>query len=386
MQIILTPSKIEAKGDIFLNGHPLHVDLQTKTMPHAPLIIHVQGQHIPLTIYPTLKVVLSPTLRLKQQQAIWDISGKTHVDRGYIGSAYSNRLVTLPINTTIVGRPKQQDLGHYLTQYLRGGIDVSTSDHIVVQNFFGFIGNLSGHMHIAFQPQKEPIASGSFVLKKPHYINHPNIHIERAHIAYRKHQLNNPMLDFKLTRNISSIIFDFNHPTQIFDGKKVGLTITGSAMWPQYRLFSDDSDLTQLQMVSALLSGSPHGFSPDQDMIYALNLINNRPNKGQQPLLSPLQKIRNKLGLDQLYLSTPLEDDNLIENTFGNTEITMTKSLMANLMATYRINISNDDYLLALNYLMHDALKLQLYAKRKTDELLALHSYGLNLIQMKKIK
>ena len=186
------------------------------------------------------------------------------------------------------------------------------------------------------------------------------------------------MLDFRLTRNISSIIFDFDHPTQIFDGKKVGLTISGSAMWPKYQLFSDDVNLTQLQIIAALLSGSPHGFSPDQDVIYALNFMNNRPNTSGKPLLSPLQKIRNTLGLDQLYLSTPLEDDNLMQKHFGSTEITMSKAWWPILLPPTSQSFQRR---LSFGLECFVSAKVQLYATRATDNLLTtLH--GLNFIRM----
>lgn len=331
---------------------------------------------------PNTTLIISPHLTINKKQDLFYISGVTDIYGGLIQTNSNDNIIDMPENVIISGKKTKADLPNLFENFI-GSIDLKTISPIRVENLAGLNGNLVGSLTVSLAKNSKPKYNGSVHLLQPSYKNNKHISVIYARATYENNAIDNPFLHIKLFRAISQPSFDLNSLATIHKKQKVGLKIHGSVAEPNIITYSSNPNLSKLQIISALETGSTSGISPEQGMLSLFSMINNNENKN---ISSPLESIQDALNLDEIYISSNSganhDSNNLINPNLGEASIVLTKTILENVKASYISSLHNRDYLVNISYPLSENINVNLYSSHTSQPNLSrnFENYGLNIL------
>ncbi|WP_427983066.1 translocation/assembly module TamB domain-containing protein, partial [Agarivorans sp.] len=240
---------------------------------------------LPLVIDPYATFAVSPTVKIKIQPELIDISGDINVEEGSIKVKKLPDSAISESSDAIVIEEQTETVGSQRTQI---DIRVSLADKITLEAL-GLNTRLKGLLSLK-QPANEPLlADGRIELVDGNFRAYgQNLLIEKGWIMFNG-PIEQPYLDFEAIRN----------PATISDDVTVGVKVIGLADAPQVTLFSEPS-MSQNEMLSYLLRG--RGLSDTEQDNNALSSMLLSAGIGRTEGF--VGKVGSTLGLNDLSLST----------------------------------------------------------------------------------
>lgn len=344
------------------------------------LRLDADNLYSPISANTTL--IISPHLQIEQKLGIFHITGTANIAGGFIQSNANDSIVDMPENVIIIGSKSKHSIFDMISKNIEGSIQLKTTAPIKVENLAGLNGNLVGELFLKLETNKKPKFNGTINLLQPSYKKNKNISVLYAKATYENNAIDNPFLHIKLSRAISQPSFDFNNLTTIHKKQKVGIKIHGSAAEPNFITYSSNPELSKLQIISALETGSVNGINAEQGIISLFSLFDSNSKNSA----SPLESIQNALNLDEIYISGNLSastsSNNLINPNLGESSLVLTKTLMENIKASYIASLHNSDYLVNVSYPLTDNINVNLYSSHTSQPNLSrnIENYGLNIL------
>lgn len=231
--------------------------------------------------------------------------------------------------------------------------------HIAVA---GFSANITGSLELSHQPNQDLFATGVIFTHHGSYnIYGQTLTIEHgSYITYTKSELNNPTLSIRASKIISEI----NNGTGGFGQNKlmVGIEMHGTVKSPNLTFYSNQSDLSQADILSYILLGyaTAKSNTPGNTdfLLRALAAVKmtSQGLLGKQNLATQIQQ---GLGLNEM----GVESETIVDST-GNalsrqSSFVVGKSLSRNFYARYSIGILDPVNVFQLRYVMNHHWALQ---------------------------
>ncbi len=215
----------------------------------APLQASIKGERFLAADIPAARVVISPDLRIDRDQRTLRVSGSVSIPETDLNLA---KLPGGGVNQSspdlVIVDAEQAAPGPALP--LTAALDIKLGDAVKLAGL-GLDGRVSGQLRIDQRPGRTPVGTGTLNAEGTYKAYGQNLTIETGRLLFAGTSLDNPGLDIRAVRKISSAsggAFD--------EGIVAGLQVRGTALAPQLTVFSKPV-MEQSEALSYLLTGKP---------------------------------------------------------------------------------------------------------------------------------
>lgn len=282
-------------------------DLEKSSLP---LNLRVRGDDILAYDTKEYTVKISPDILLSYSDNDLILSGKILVPYAEIHPIDFRSIATLPNEVVVVNN------------HTVPSTEVPTNVELQVQLVLGQKVNLQyrdlktklqGTLNI-YGKEGQPLkATGEFSIKDGTYKAYGRtLNIQQGRLIYAGNLLSNPGISLRASQTIKTAgvgggsQFNASEFKSVYSGSgtlTVGIAVSGVIDKPRITLFSDDSGLSQGDILSYLLFGHPQ--SSDASGANSLALLGVAQQMYGGPSMSnPTEKLQSKLGLDELSVGT----------------------------------------------------------------------------------
>lgn len=328
----------------------------------------IQGTNFPIAKTKEYDIAISPQLKLNFNPSNVNISGTILVPYAHILPQPFTNSVTLPED--VVYKTKEETQSTSFNTSMDIHVEMG---HDVELAFKGLHALLEGSVHIKQLPQGPINANGELTVKKGEYKAYgQDLTIEQGQLLFTGGRINNPGVNLRASKSIDNTTSNFTGSNQLFDFKnnnvqnlnigshiKVGVEVTGRLTSPKIQLFSIPSTLSQADILSMLVLGTPASQankSGGQLLLAAISSMNLGAGTNGAQLL---EQLKNSLGFDFNIQTT----NNFNQSTNQFTESTgfvVGKTLSKRLYLSYNVGLSQaDPNVLTLKYLLNKFFSIQ---------------------------
>ena len=321
-------SEVDYSGHIYAGDGYLRIngktDLDTTGLPTE---INVIGKDFLLSDIDTIKIKVTPTLKLLINKQRLDINGSIIIPWAKIQSHDFSTTETLPSDVIFVEETQQKAEPAIFAIYT--DIKIILGDHIDI-NAMGFKGRLAGQVEIKQQPKLTPTATGELVIHDGSYdLYGQQLTLEKSKVVFAG-PMDNPGLDIRAVREFKTV--------GTIEDLIVGTHITGTFDYPKTVLYSDPSGLSQEDILSYLMFGqSSSQLSQDKAglLIRAASALH---FGGPSRLTMLTDNVRGKFGLSEFGLATEATGPEVDEMT-TNTAFVMGKYILPYVYVSYSVGL-----------------------------------------------
>lgn len=321
------------------------------------LVMNTKYYHLPV----------APNLTIRVDKDNMGISGDLVVYDANIAPQSFASSNSLPEDVVFVDEtPSEHNSPWDIDLSLKAGQDVKLS-------LMGLKGLLVGDIHIRKKPQQATRASGELSIQKGRYKAYgQNLRVNQGSLTFSGGLIDNPGIQLRASRrfrrsgnqvNNTGRLFDFDATTpQAFDygsAVTVGIEISGRVKNPKIRLFAIPAILSQADILSMLILGTPASQAnkaQGQLLFSAISALNLDEGGSGLQLMDDL---KNKLGFDFNVQSNPSFNQQTNQVT-ERTSLTLTKTISDRLSISYNVGLSQSNInVLVLKYMLNQFFNIQ---------------------------
>lgn len=333
--------------------------------------INLVGSNLQLANTNEYKISISPNLNLTYRNKKMDVTGEVAVPKARITPNDFSSVVTLPKEVVILGK-KQIPVSSPLNLALNIKILLGNEVHLKYENLRARLGGELAVTQVIGSPEK---VVGILSVIEGKYKAYDNLlKIENGRLTYAGNTLMNPGLDIRATKKIKTVEISsgsnqLNNDkiTPAYTGRStltVGIWVRGTAASPIVTLFSDPFDLSQNDILSYLIFGYPQSKINSKSSLSILSALASNINLGGGNVSGGAEKIRKKLGLSELSVSStelfnPNADPAKGNITSNVTTFNVGKKLGRHLYLRYSVGVFDPIQILNLKYQITKRLAIQ---------------------------
>jgi translocation and assembly module TamB len=201
-----------------------------------PIELDIKGENFLAINIPDIYAILSPDIHFSQTQGLMTIQGKLVIPDAFIApSSIPEGSISASSDVTILGEETETPANMNLDLTIQLGDKV----HL---DAFGLTTDLVGEMTINQKPKQIMVAHGELHLENGSFRAYgQDLSIDEGSVFYAGGYLDNPGLKFTASKQIKDI--------------QVGIKVSGTAKKPTLDTFSDDTSLTDKDILALMLTG-----------------------------------------------------------------------------------------------------------------------------------
>ena len=225
-----------------------------------PIEIKIKGDNFLAINIPDAYGIISPDIHFSQNKGLMDIKGKLYIPEASIApSSIPEGSISPSPDVIILGEEKQTPPNMNLD------VTIELGDKVHLRAF-GLKTDLEGEMTVTQKPKQLMIAHGELRLENGTFRAYgQDLTIDEGSVFYAGGYLDNPGLKFSASRRVKET--------------QVGIKVSGTAKKPNLDTFSDDTSLTDKDIVSLMLTGQKTD-NLENARIYAGTDINDKLSVG----------------------------------------------------------------------------------------------------------
>ncbi|AND71275.1 hypothetical protein ATSB10_38210 [Dyella thiooxydans] len=290
-----------------------------------------QGQQVTAADIPAARVVVSPTLVLKQDAQGMDVTGRVALDSADIDvSRLPGAGATKASPDVVVMDERQQEAkAKAMPISATVAVDLGERTHLVGM---GLDGNLRGQLVVRERPGRATTGQGQVDVSGTYRAYGQNLSIERGQLLFATTPIDNPRLDIRAVRRL-------NPNATVDEGQKVGLYVSGTAQRPVLSVFSQPV-MEQSDALSYLITGKPLSEVKGGEGSMVNSAAQALGSAGGDLLA---KRIGSQLGVDDIGVSSS-------DALNGSSAFTVGKYLSPRLYLSYGVGLFEPGQVITLRY------------------------------------
>lgn len=305
------------------------------------------GTHALVANTDQYQIIADPNLQLQTQGPQIKLTGSIYIPKANLQPTnFSQQVIELPEDVTVIGK---QSITTNNELPLVSEIKLKLSDkvHIDVK---GLKSDIEGNIVIYSNPQQATTASGQLnILNGSYSVYGESLTIRNGRLIFAGGNIDNPGLNIQASRSIKTSLLD-----QII----VGVNVQGRLKQPKVTLFSEPANLSQSDILSYIVTGSPVSQlsgAKGQLLFKAATAF----SPGGSQVGSLKKDLQTNLGLDELDVGT-LQQYSAEKGTMvQNTSLILGKQLTPRLHIGYSVGIAEQINTFTVRFQLWRKLLLQ---------------------------
>lgn len=323
--------------------------------------LSLQGKQLQAYHSKEYQIDVSPNLQLDYQNNHINLAGNIHVPYARIVPEDFSHVIGLPEDVVFVHQKNKTQEFFLNKMNLMLRIIADSPIHIDYKNFKGAV---KGNVFIIQRPGSNLNATGQLTVIKGRYKAYGReLNIENGRLLYTNNLLMDPGLDIRAVTQIKSVpnegsSYRSSEPLSADTSgvRTVGVMVRGTLQKPIATLFSSPPGLSQGDILSYILFGSPQSQISGANSLALFNMVSSIQGGMQSPDHS--KQIQNKLGLTELSFG---EREFITPDTTTQraTTVNIGKSLGPNLSIHYSVGLFENVSIFNLRYKINKYFTLQ---------------------------
>ncbi|MBU6248203.1 MAG: translocation/assembly module TamB domain-containing protein [Xanthomonadaceae bacterium] len=291
----------------------------------------LQGAQVTAADLPAARVVVSPTLVLKQDAQGIDLTGRVALDSADIDVARLPGAGATKASPDVVVMDAQAQEAKAKAMPISAtvAVDLGERTHLVGM---GLDGNLRGQLVVRERPGRATTGQGQVDVSGTYRAYGQNLSIERGQLLFATTPIDNPRLDIRAVRRL-------NPNATVDEGRKVGLYVSGTAQRPVLSVFSQPV-MEQSDALSYLITGKPLSEVKGGEGSMVNSAAQALGSAGGDLLA---KRIGSQLGVDEIGVSSN-------EALNGSSAFTVGKYLSPRLYLSYGVGLFEPGQVVTLRY------------------------------------
>ncbi len=285
------------------------------------------GTHALVANTDQYQIIADPRLELQTQGSQMKLTGDIYIPQANLQPTnFSQQVIELPEDVTVIGK---QPITTNSEVPLVTEIKLKLSDKVHI-DAKGLKGDIEGNLVIYNKPQQATTATGQLnILNGSYSVYGENLTIRNGRLIFAGGNIDNPGLSIQASRSIK---------TSLLDQITVGVNVQGRLKQPKVTLFSEPANLSQSDILSYILTGSPVSQlsgAKGQLLFKAATALSPGGNQ-----VGNLKKdLQTNLGLDELDVGTLQQYSAEKGAMVQNTSLILGKQLTPRLHIGYSVGI-----------------------------------------------
>jgi len=296
---------------------------------NSPVDLHLSGKDITVADTPELQATMSPDLRLRRNEGIWQVRGTVGVPMARVDLERLDNSVSVSPDVVVLD-PRVPTTANAL--FFDSDVTLQLGDDVKLRGF-GLDGGLTGSLRVRDRSDRVAQVTGTLNVSGTYSAYGRALQIKRGRLGFINAAFENPTLDILAER-------DFEQVT-------VGVRVRGSALAPETTITSSPAMATS-EALSWLMIGRPLS-TASGSQLQQINASSLALSAGSNLLA---QRLGTRLGLDSAGIG---ESRALGESTF-----TVGKQLSPRLFVSYGVSLIGTGQVLTLKYLLRRGLDVSL--------------------------
>lgn len=296
---------------------------------NSPMDLHLSGKDITVADTPELQATMSPDLRLRRNEGVWQVRGTVGVPMARIDLERLDNTVSLSPDVVVLD-PRVPNTARAL--FFDTDVVLQLGDDVKLRGF-GLDGGLTGSLRVRDRSDRVARVTGTLNVSGTYIAYGRALQIKRGRLGFINAAFDNPTLDILAER-------DFAEAT-------VGVRVRGSAMAPETTITSSPAMATS-EALSWLIIGRPLS-TASGSQLQQINASQLALSAGSNLLA---QRLGTRLGLDSAGIG---ESRSLGESTFS-----VGKQISPRLFVSYGVSLIGTGQVLTLKYLLRHGLDVSL--------------------------
>jgi translocation and assembly module TamB len=317
-----------------------------------PVNLSIQGNHVLICDQPEIKIFASPTMNVDFSDNKIKLTGKIILPEATLHPHEFGSTETVSDEIIFIHPNGKQH--HKSNLQIASSIQLVLGNQIVL-NTHGIKGQVLGHLQIDDSPDKATVAYGQLWLKSGSYqIYGKTLQIDDGKLLFTGGPISNPGLSIKASRTLqvrSDSLFSKD------ESIKAGVSVTGTLQDPKINLFSEPAGKNSADILSCLILGMPiNSLNPKdnnanaQMLLQAADAIN---LSGNNQILNLKNKLKNRLGLEELDIGTLSEINPSTQETISHTAFMLGKYLSPKFYVNYSLDLFDHTNTFKIRYLLN---------------------------------
>ena len=296
---------------------------------NSPVDLHLSGTNITVADTPELEATMSPDLRLRRSQGIWQVRGTVGVPMARIDLERLDKSVSVSPDVVVLD-PRVPNAASAL--FFDTDVMLQLGDDVKLRGF-GLDGGLTGSLRVRDQSDRVAQVTGTLDVSGTYVAYGRALQIKRGRLGFINAAFDDPTLDILAER-------DFEEVT-------VGVRVRGSAMAPETTVTSSPAMATS-EALSWLMIGRPLS-TASGSQLQQINAGSLALSAGSNLLA---QRLGTRLGLDAAGIGAT--------RALGESTFTVGKQISPRLLVSYGVSLLGTGQVLTLKYLLRRGLDVSL--------------------------
>ena len=311
------------KGRLLVDGS---LNLRDK---NSPVDLHLSGANITVADTPELEATMSPDLRLRRSEGVWQVRGTVAVPMARVDLERLDDSVSVSPDVVVLD-PRVPSKGSVL--FFDTDVVLQLGDDVKVRGF-GLDGGLDGSLRVRDRSDRVAQVTGTLNVSGTYLAYGRTLQIKRGRLGFINAAFDNPTLDILAERE--------------FEEVTVGVRVRGSAMAPETTITSSPAMATA-EALSWLMIGQPLS-TASGSQIQRINASSLALSAGSNLLA---QRLGTRLGLDAAGIGAT--------RALGESTFTVGKQISPRLFVSYGVSLLGTGQVLTLKYLLRRGLDVSL--------------------------
>ncbi len=317
----------------------------------------LSGKDFLVSNTPTLKISVSPDLRIENKENAWYVKGKIEVPSAEIKLAHITKTVKLPRETVIIqpsGEVLKKDIPDTFAD-----VTVLTGEQVYFASS-GLKSFITGKLQIKDYPNSETSANGRLEFKKGSYeLKGQKLNLDQSALVFINSPISNPGLHIRASKTIHYA----QSSEQTFAQEQTflaGIQVTGNAENPNITLFSDPAGWSQADILSLIVLGQPASAISQGNVQLLAAAAQTLTPQGGEGINTVTQQVQQAFGLSEFGMESGISRKPG-ENK-SSTSFVLGKYLSPRLYLNYSLGVIDSINTLRLRYLLSKHWSIQTQA------------------------
>ena len=296
---------------------------------NSPVDLHLSGTNITVADTPELEATMSPDLRVRRDEGIWQVRGTVGVPMARIDLEGLDESVSVSPDVVVLD-PRVPNTANAL--FFDTDVVLQLGDDVKLRGF-GLDGGLTGSLRVRDRSDRAAQVTGTLNVSGTYLAYGRALQIKRGRLGFINAAFDNPTLDILAERE--------------FEEVTVGVRVRGSAMAPETTITSSPAMATS-EALSWLMIGRPLS-TASGSQLQQINASSLALSAGSNLLA---QRLGTRLGLDAAGIGA--------SRALGESTFTVGKQVSPRLFVSYGVSLLGTGQVLTLKYLLRRGLDVSL--------------------------
>jgi translocation and assembly module TamB len=342
--------------------------------------LHIQGNNFTAINTAAFNVVTSPDVNLTLKGNRTDLTGKIIIPFADIRYNNYNDVVTLPSDITIISKNTLANSNALLNDFYSNlTLVLENKVHI---DLGSIAGDVTGQLLLNSMPNAPTLATGQLTITDGYYkVFGQTLTITNGKLLYTNSPTDNPGLDVHGTKtiityvnptqnlaNTNSILAYSNNDSSSVNPLNiqlqqqtivVGVSATNTLLNPNLTLYSNQGYLTQADILSYLILGTPLSQVNGQQAQAIAQAASALSGNNSGELDNAINKLKTTFKIDQIGLQSNNYFDPSSNTIIQNTSLVLGKMLAPRLFVSYSIGLLSPINTITASYQINQYLSAQ---------------------------